>query len=138
MSYENPNRVVYLLPTFDFGGAAGTQTIGLKGPSGKNGTLYDYGVQNATEVFAATTVNPTVAVGLSGNVDAYGEEFDLTGLALNDGLTARSQSTTQAALDLIIVDKNIPADTTVLVTCVEGTGAPTGQGQPYVVIDWEW
>jgi hypothetical protein len=50
------------------------------GPKGKAGILVNYGVEGVTEVFAGSSVTPKIAVGISGNPDAYGEELTLTGL----------------------------------------------------------
>lgn len=137
MSYENPNRWSMTFTAHDFG--AGDGTINIVGPAGANGKLMDYGVQNTTEVFNAVTTAATIAVGTAADPDAYGEEFSLGTTATASGLTVRSSTSVKSAIDAIIVDQNIPADTALRMTLTGPTGGtPTGIGQPFIVIDWEW
>lgn len=139
MPYENPNRQVYQFD-FDWGGAA-NETFSIQGPKGAAGILWDYGVQGVTEVFNGGTVTPKIAVGSTTDADAFAEEMDLQGLADNSGQTARSLYGDDVAVlysSTAIVDKQIPADTEVVVTCTAATGSPTGIGTAYVVIDWQW
>lgn len=138
MSYEQPNRHTYMFSSTDYGGASDT-TYSIIGPQGKEGILWDYGVQGATEIFNGSTITPKVAVGTTADPDAYGEEIDLDAVALDDGLTARSANgLDQVALDLVIVDKYLARDTEIVVTCTAATGSPTGIADTIVVIDWQW
>lgn len=134
MSYDNPNRQEYVAHAQDIG--AGAKTFTFYGPKGKDGWVYDYGVVNVTEAFTADTLPCYVSVGLSGNVDAYGEELSMATTAIGGGKTLRSTYSTPGDLDDYIVAK-IPADTAVLVTATAPTGGtPAGIGDIRVVIDW--
>jgi hypothetical protein len=122
---------------FDFGGAA-DQEFTILGPKGKAGILVNYGVEGVTEVFAGSSVTPKIAVGISGNPDAYGEELDLDGVALNSGKSVLSTAAVgTAAYDALMVDRNIDPDVVVFVTCTGATGSPTGMGVPFVDIIWQ-
>lgn len=136
MSYENPNRHVYLFPVHDFG--AGSGAVNLIGPKGKKGVLIDYGVQNTSEAFTDDTTGALIAVGTAANPDAFGEEFDMVECAASTGKTVRSTYTDdEIYVDEVIVDRFIPADTIVRLTLTAPTGGtPAGIGQPFVVIDW--
>lgn len=138
MSYDRPNRMMYSFGNFDFGGA-GNETFSIQGPKGKKGRLYDYGVYGVIEAFAGDTT-PMMSVGTPSDADAYGEEFDFGALADNSGKSVRStydESADKTEFDAVMVDRNIPADQEIVVTCVAATGTPTGQGVPFVVIDWD-
>jgi len=136
MSYDQPNRMIYMFRN-DWGGS--DETYSIQGPKGKKGRLWDYGVQGVTEVFNGGTVTPKIAIGDTSDADEFGEEMVLHGLADNSGQTVRSLYGTgeQATIDTLIVDASIPADTEVVVTCTAATGSPTGQGDAIVVIDWD-
>lgn len=136
MSYDNPNRMVYLFPTHDFG--AGSGNVNIIGPKGKRGVLIDYGVQNTTEAFTDDTTGALVAVGTAADPDAFGEEFDMVELANDTGKTVRSTYLDdEIYVDAVIVDRFIPADTIVRMTLTAPTGGtPAGIGQPFMVIDW--
>jgi len=129
MSYSNPKTCVYNFPNMDFGAAAGATTHSLGGPSGMKGRLVEVGVA-ATEVFVTATTLAHVQVGTSADLDAYAKLNIPTASA--DNTVINSGDDTDA-----IIDADIPADTCVHVTLTEGTGASlTGQGYPYVIIDW--
>jgi len=138
MSYDNPNRMKYSFGLFDWGAAA-NEVFSIKGPKGKAGRLYDYGVDATTEIFAGSTVTPKIAVGTTSNPDAYGEELDLDALAADDATGVRilyDEIADATNFNALMVDRDIPADTEVYCTCTGATGSPTGIGVPYVVIDW--
>ena len=140
MSYDNP---IYLekhsFGLFDFGAAA-DEVFAIKGPKGKAGYLHNYGVEGTTEVFAGSTVTPKIAVGVTGNPDAHGEELDLNTVAADSAKSVRSlydENADKTLFDALMVNRVIPADTTIFVTCTGATGSPTGIGVPFVVIAWD-
>lgn len=137
MSYDRPNRIKYSR-FFDFGGSGGITEYSIKGPKGKAGRLYDYGVEMTEEVFNGGTITPKIAVGTTSDPDAYGDELDLNGLALKDAKSVRIlYREDEAGFDTYMVDPTIPADTEVYMTLTEATGSPTGQGTAFVIIDWD-
>lgn len=139
MSYENPSyRQTYIFDEFDYGGAAGDKLDYVVGPKGKTGRLIDYGVMSVQEDFAGSTIEPSVQVGTTADPNAYGEVFSLVSATIAaGGLTVRNQFLEdEAGFATNMLDVNLPADTPVLVTSTEATGTPTGQGSPYLVIDW--
>lgn len=136
--YDNP-VTRHWFQLVDFGGGANV-TKYINGPAGKKGTLIDYGVEDVTEAFAAGTALPQMAVGVSGNTDAHGEEFSLGALAIasGGGSVKKSYSPHSAEFAAVMVNPSLPADTTIHVTCIAGTGSGlTGQALPYVDIAWE-
>lgn len=138
MTYENPNRQTIQFGSYDFG-AGSAEAFVITPPQGKEGILWDYGIQAATEAFAASTITPKIAVGTTADPDAYGEEIVLTAVAIDTGESARSANGLDVvALDLVIVDKYLPRDTAIFLTVTSGTGNPTGQATPFIVIDWQW
>lgn len=134
MGYSNGRETAYTFETLDFG--AGSENYGIVGPKGKAGRLIDYGVQGSTEAFAGGVL-ATIAVGTAANPDAFGEELSIV-CADASGFTARSSAADVDALELIIVDAEIPADTVVQVTCtVASGGAEAGKAHPHVIIHWD-
>jgi hypothetical protein len=137
MAYENPNRIKYAFGTFDFGGGA-PATYAIAGPKGKNGVLWDYGVEGVTEAFGGTTP-ASISVGKSGSTAAFGAAMSLGDVLISTAKSVRTLYTpVEAGFAMLITDKNVPAGTTVLVTCtVASGGTPAGQGVPFVIIDWQ-
>ena len=136
MSYDKPNRIKYSWGSFNFG-ATVDETFSIKGPKGKAGRLYDYGVEATTEVFNGGTITPKISVGTTSDPDAYGDEIVLHGLADNDATGVRILYTPQdAGFTALMLDRELPRDTEIYCTCIAATGAPTGKGTPFVIIDW--
>ncbi len=138
MSYDRQLPIRYTWGNVDFGG--GDLTYYILGPNGKDGQLYDYGVFGLTEAFVGGTTTPIVAIGINGNPDAYGEEFDLGAMAATVG--GKSLRTTYnmfetGYLTTYMVDKLIDKDVAVLVSITASTGTPTGQGVLFVDIIWD-
>ncbi len=130
MSYDNPRRWVYSFGEHDFG--AGSESLSLKGPSGKKGVLREIQV-NATETFTDDTTSGNVQVGTAADPDAYG--------LLDLGTTADTNTASYAAGDDAdaVISESIPADTQVEVTFTAPTGGtPAGKGFVQIVIDWDW
>ena len=134
---RQPTR--YSWGSTDFGAGADILHY-LIGPKGKQGKLYDYGVFGLTEAFSGTTTTPQMAVGIVGDQDEYGNEFDFGALAIASG--GKSLRTTYHMFETgykttYLVDKSIDADTVTMVTCIVATGTPTGQAVPFVDIIWD-
>ncbi len=130
MAYDNPDR-----RTFLFANAAFTSALQheVRLPKAKAVTLVDYGVQDVT---AAVTGAGIAQVGNTTTVDAYGKSLSLTGTAVNDGRTVRSQhNDPQEVAPLIPNNGSIPPDTVVRITL---SGATAGTGSPYLVLDVAW
>ena len=140
MPYDLPiYREKHSFGLFDFGGGADEQFV-IKGPKGKQGRLWNYGVEGATEVFNGGTVTPKIAIGTSSDPDAYGNELDLDDVALNSAKSVRStydEIADATDFNALMVDVTIPADTDVYVTCTAATGSPTGIAVPFVIIHWD-
>lgn len=127
--YDNPIHSTYNFPNMDFGAAAGTTVHKIAGPTGKVGRLIEVGVVITEATVFATTLG-FVEVGTSADADAYAK------LQIANGTANHAVFNTADDTDAIIA-RNITADTAILVTLTEGTGAGlTGQGYPYVMIDW--
>ncbi len=129
-TYATPMTCMYNFPNMDFGAAAGATTHNIAGPAGRKGRLREIGVVT-TEAFADDTAEAHVQVGIIGDLDEHGK-LNITDLtAINT--VFNSKDDTDA-----IIDADIAADTTVVVTLTEGTDGTgvTGQGAPYVIIDW--
>ena len=137
--YEKaPTR--HIFPVTDFGGGADILYY-VKGPKGKAGRLYDYGVEGLTEAMNGGTLMPGMAVGIVGTAAKYGVKFVFTSMAIADG--TKSIRSTYTPIDTAfegtyMVERDLPADTVVMVTCYAATGsALTGTGTPFVDIIWD-
>jgi hypothetical protein len=131
--YDNPNRIKY--PRFFDAGNNGNETWTIRGPKGKAGRLYDYGVEQVTEAFVADC---TLAIGSGSDPDAYGEELAFGALAADDVLSVRSQYdpiANKAAFDALMVNPAIPKDTEVVMTLIDDT--TSGIGTFFCIIDWD-
>ena len=137
MSYDKPNRIKYAFGVFDFGGAA-DDTFVVKGPKGKAGRIWDYGVEGTTEIFNGGTITPKIAVGTAADPDAYGDELVLHALADASATSIRALYTEQdTGFTTYMLARDVPKDTAVVVSCTVATGSPTGMGVPFVIIDWQ-
>lgn len=128
--YEQPMQAMYNFASMDFGAAAGTTIHRISGPTGHVGKLREIGVCLSEATVFATTLG-FVEVGTAADADAYGKLQIPTASAINT--TVNTADDTDA-----VIASSIPADTCILVTLTEGTGAGlTGIGNPYVIIDWQ-
>lgn len=121
--YDNAPVISYNLGEIDF---ATTKTLAIKGPAGKRGEVVE--IHNSvTLTFVGTTTPGAVQVGLSGDLDAYGEVVMGTAAAPTAaGAAVRGKGSA-----------TIPPDTAVLVTCKAGTGGSVaGKGHVTVAIRW--
>lgn len=116
-------------------------TFGItKGPKGKKGTLYNYGIADASTATAGATTTPTMSVGITGTVGAYGAAFDFGVLAINKSKSIRSTyRPTDAGFATYILNKGrIPADVDLIATWVAATGGgAAGAGMGFVEIRWD-
>ena len=138
MSYEKPNRIKYAFGMLDFGTAG--EVFSIKGPKGKAGRIYDYGVDAPTETFTAVTLPAYVSVGSVADADLYGDEISMATLAADAGSKSlRTQYTvTQIASGTPLLDPTVPADTIIALHCTAPTGGtPEGMAIPYFIIDWD-
>ena len=120
---------MYNFPNMDFGAASGATVHRIAGPAGKVGVLKEIGVVVSEATVFASTLG-SVAVGIAADADEFG--------ILNIPTASAQNAVVNTGVDTdAIIDADIPADTAVLVTLTEGTGASlAGQGYPYVIIDW--
>jgi len=126
--YDNPIRQRIDLALMDFGAAAGNTTRAIRGPAGKKGIIRNIGVDLTEATVFATTLGQ-VKVGKSGALGDYA--------ILNIPTASAINTTVDVTDDTNAVVADIPADTQVLITLVEGTGAGlAGIGYPFVEIDW--
>jgi hypothetical protein len=132
MSYDNPNREKFSVH-FDAGNL-GNGGWTFSGPKGKSGRLYDYGIEGVTEVF---TTGASVSVGTNASAAVYGAALSLDGVAVGSGKTsARSlNDPTSSEFGALMVNQNIPADTSVKLTFVDD--AASGICEAFVTIDWD-
>jgi len=102
----------------------------FKGPTGKQGTIVDVGVE-VTETFACDSTEASFQVGTTADQNAYCQLNITDGTALTD--TFNIQNDTNA-----IIDEALPADTQIECTPVVGvdSGTEAGIGYPYVVVAW--
>ncbi|MGE0853865.1 MAG: hypothetical protein AB7O44_30355 [Hyphomicrobiaceae bacterium] len=138
MSYDHPNRIKYTFGMLDFGTAG--EVYSIKGPKGKAGRIYDYGVDAPLETFTATTLPAYVSVGSVADPDLYGDEISMGTLAVDTG--SKSLRTTYTEVEIgskaVLLEPKVPADTIIALHCTAPTGGtPAGMAHPYVIIDWD-
>lgn len=136
--YDKPNRIKYTFGLLDFGTAG--EIFSIKGPKGKAGRIYDYGVDAPTETFTATTLAAFVSVGSVADPDLYGDEISMGTLAGDGG--SRSLRTLYTAREIggatVLLDPTLPADTIFALHCTAPTGGtPAGMAYPFVIVDWD-
>jgi hypothetical protein len=135
MAYDNPR---IMRTTFPFTNADATFAI-AKGPKGKKGRLYNYGVYGVSTTFAGATTTPTMSVGTSGDHDAYGDEFDFSTLAAGTSKSIRSTYRPEQAgfATYILNQGELPADTDIVAAWTAATGGgAAGVGIGFVDIQW--
>ena len=106
------------------------KVFSFKGPTGKQGTIVDVGVE-VTETFACDSTEASFQVGTTADQNAYAQLNITDGTALTD--TFNIQNDTNA-----IIDEALPADTQIECTPVVGvdSGTEAGIGYPYIVVAW--
>lgn len=138
MAYTNP-PTRHDLGARDFGTGSSVLTY-FRGPKGKKGLLWDYGIYNILEAFTATTLHPGMQVGIVSDEDAYGDLYRFTSAAITDGTISMRTlyREDEDGWSTYMLDREIPADTVIMVTLEEGTGGgDAGQATPFVDIVWE-
>ena len=106
------------------------KVFSFKGPTGKQGTIVDVGVE-VTETFACDSTEASFQVGTTADQNAYAQLNITDGTAITD--TFNIQNDTNA-----IIDEALPADTQIECTPVVGvdSGTEAGIGYPYIVVAW--
>jgi|TARA_R100000687_G_C6343294_1_gene115267 hypothetical protein len=130
MSYSNPRTTIYLDPVEqDFGAGTGT-AWSFKGPSGKQGSLKNIGLQ-VTETFADDQTTGKVLIGTTADPNYYGQ------LEITDGTVLTNTFNDQDDSNCVIIEA-LPADTQIEVTFVQcvDSGTAAGKGYPYVNVEW--
>lgn len=151
MSYDNPQREVYVIPS----GAFGATTAALKflGPKGKTGIVRDIAVEISADMVGTTTV-PEIAVGAASSGNDYarfrlGTTAILGYTAANTPFRAKSliagpantggvpPTLTDFAGHVLLETARLPADTAFFITGIAGVGGtPAGTARYEVTIDW--
>ena len=130
MSYSDPRTTIYLDPVEqDFGAGTGT-AWSFKGPSGKQGSLKNIGLQ-VTETFADDQTTGKVLIGTTADPNYYGQ------LEITDGTVLTNTFNDQDDSNCVIIEA-LPADTQIEVTFVQcvDSGTAAGKGYPYVNVEW--
>lgn len=131
MSYDSPNRQKYAF-YYDAGNTA-NESFSIKGPKGKAGRLWDYGIEGVVEAF---TADASLAIGTAADPDAYGEELAFGVAAVDTVESIRTLYTeNDSGFTTQMVNREIPADTLVQMTIVDD--ASTGQATFFCIIDWQ-
>jgi hypothetical protein len=135
--YDKPNRIKYC---FDLVAASTDATVtteyAIRGPKGKKGTPWDWGIEGVT---VALTSGASIAIGSTADADAYGDELDISAVAAEDAKSVRNtywpelDSTTDTDVrDFVLGD--IPADGKAVLTVI---GSSAGAGTVFAIIDWQ-
>lgn len=125
-SYDKPLVLTYSYAAIDFG--AGTKTRAVAGPSGMRGRLVEV-TASVTETFTDDTTQAFVRLGVSGDLDAYGE--------VPMGTAANGTALVGSADANSVLGTAIPADTDLLITFVAPTGGtPAGIADVHVAVEW--
>lgn len=124
--YDNPIVITYNLGSSNF--ATPATATSFKGPPGKKGKILDVGVR-VTTLFTNVTTDGAMAIGTSGDADAYA--------LLQMGAAAATDYWNTIDDPDAIINDTLPADTQIEVTFVAPTGgAPAGVGVPEITVAW--
>lgn len=146
MAYDFPNRIKYSFLTDISGlstaGIGVTAEYAIRGPKGKAGRLYDWGMEGITTAVSSNA--SVVSVGTTADVDAYGEELSIV-LTTGNSVSARNSyrpkgvliSTNSTDLGDYLIDGVIPANQKVLLTVGANSTDATGIGTAFCIIDWQ-
>lgn len=152
MSYDNPVRLVYEMPSAAFG--ATTEAIAFQGPPGLTGYVRNINVEY-TASFVGTTSVPEVDVGTVSGDFTYARfrlgstaiaGYATPGTPLNAGSIQKTAPGNIGGVPRTLNDfpghialetVGIPPDTPFTITGAAGVGgAPAGTGRIEVQIDW--
>ena len=130
--YDMAHTHCYNWDEFNFGGAAGTKTLKIQGPPGKVGRIVDMGcVVSVATVFATTTAK--INVGITSALTSYASINIPTAKAADAVLNVSNIVANSGT----ITTRDLPADTPVTLSFVEGTGANlAGKACPFITIGW--
>lgn len=146
MSYDNPIKTRYYMPSSAYGATAAQ--VKIIGPKGMKGIVRDIEFIPTADCVGTTTV-PEIAVGATAGAAEYAR-FRL-GTAVGTGYTSaqgtrRARALTNAnppptltdfAAHVLLETASIPADTNVFLSGVAGVGgSPAGTFSAYVDIEW--
>lgn len=139
MQYDNP-IITYIKPAQDMSGA--NKTLSIIGPKGKRGLLIDYGFVDVTVAFAGATNPPEAEVGDGTTANKYGAAFNPGNLATaSGGATVNSAfvaAPDNASWTALMVNRNLPADTPVVLTGIAAAGAgAAGTAALFLQVAWD-
>ena len=152
MSYDNPQREVYVIPSSAFGAA--NEAVAFSPPPGKTGVVRDISCEITADMVGTTTV-PEIRVGnaaqdfssarwrlgttlILGNT-AAATPYRATKLTQNaPGRTGGAPPTlNDFASHVALETARLPADTTFFISGTAGVGGtPAGTARREVIIDW--
>lgn len=152
MSYDNPDRKVYAIPSSAFG--ATTVATAFKGPPGKTGYVRNIEAEITATMVGTTTV-PEIDVGTASGDFTYARfRLGTTAIAgyANTATPLNAASLVAAAPGntggvpralndyaghIALETVRLPADTAFFITGTAGVGGtPAGTGRYEVTIDW--
>lgn len=111
----------------DFGGAGPVSIdVNTSAKPGYRGVVRAVVLDVVTETFSASTTQPRIDIGVSGDTARYATSGDITGVSVG---------TTQYPIDMQF-KQEIPADSSFRITFVAGTGTPTGIASVYLYVTW--
>lgn len=151
MSYDNPQRETYVIPSSAFGAA--NEAVAFKGPPGKTGIVRDMTCEITADMVGTTTV-PELRVGnaaqdfsyarwrlgttaILGNT-AAGTPYRAKSLIAGPGNTGGVPPVlNDFAGHIALETARIPADATFFISGTVGVGGvPAGTARREVIIDW--
>jgi purine nucleoside phosphorylase len=152
MSYDNPIKTVYTMPSAAIG--AGAVNMKFQGPAGKTGYVRDIRVEVTADMVGTTTV-PEVAVGASAGSSEYarfrlgtavGAGYTAANSPFNAGTVVQNAPGNTGGVPRALADfpahvqletTRIPKDTPFFISGVAGVGgAPAGTARYEVEIEW--
>lgn len=150
MSYDNPQREVYQIPSSAFGAA--NEAVAFKGPPGKTGIVRDMTAEITADMVGTATV-PEIRVGnaaqdfsyarwrlgttaILGNT-AAGTPYRAKSLIAGPGNTGGVPPVlNDFAGHVALETARLPADTAFFISGTAGVGTPAGTARREVIIDW--
>ena len=138
MSYDKPYRTRHV---FDLLAASTDATVttqyAIMAPRGKSGRPYDYGIEGVTTTLSS---GASVAIGTTADVDAYGEEFDISAAdsakSLRGTYWPLSASTAESVLADFIVGESTAVQGSTGKVWVTVVGSSAGAGTVFVEMEW--
>lgn len=152
MSYDNPERIIYEIPSAAFG--ATTAALAFQGPPGKTGYVRNINVEVTASMVGTTSV-PEVDVGTASGDFTYARfrlgstaiaGYASTASPLNAGYLVGTapgntggvpRALNDYAGHIALETARLPANTPFFITGTAGVGGtPAGTGRIEVQIDW--